>query len=87
MKGKAGVTYIAGMSGVMQSADAWTISVTDNEALQIVGPSGPCRYAVFTNIPEDASDPKERYVHATESASATVQIAKKNPVLEKCCIR
>ncbi|XP_030831949.1 TPR repeat-containing protein DDB_G0287407 [Strongylocentrotus purpuratus] len=61
MKGQAGVTYIAGLSGVMKSAaDAWTISMTDKRALQIVGPNGPCRYALFTNIPEDVHDPKER---------------------------
>ena len=59
------------MSGVMKSAaDAWTISMTDKRALQIVGPNGPCRYALFTNIPEDVDDPKERYgVHPLPSLS------------------
>eukprot|EP00057_Strongylocentrotus_purpuratus_P011503 XP_011665977.1 PREDICTED: uncharacterized protein LOC105439095 [Strongylocentrotus purpuratus] len=61
MKDQAGVTYIAGMSGVMESADVWTISMADKKALQIIGPSGPCRYALFTNIPEDVPDSNERY--------------------------
>ncbi|XP_063951363.1 uncharacterized protein LOC129253865 [Lytechinus pictus] len=60
MKGQAGVAYIAGMSGVLQSADVWTITMTNEKALQIVGPKGPCRYSLFSNIPEDVPDPNDR---------------------------
>ncbi|XP_041454385.1 uncharacterized protein LOC121407396 [Lytechinus variegatus] len=60
MKDQPGVAYIAGMSGVLQSADVWTITMTDKKALQIVGPKGPCRYSLFSNIPEDISNPKDR---------------------------
>lgn len=60
MKGQVNVAYVAGLSGVHQSADVWTITLINNRTLVIVGPAGPCRYALFTNIPEDVLDPQER---------------------------
>ena len=74
MKDQAGVTYIAGMSGVMESADVWTISMADRKTLQIVGPSGPCRYALFTNIPEDVPDSNERYSQSCVSRLNNAQL-------------
>ena len=59
--GSVTVTYVDGMSGETQSSDVWIVSLDSKCRLVITGPNGPCRYALFTNIPEDVQDPSQRY--------------------------
>ncbi|XP_071484949.1 uncharacterized protein [Diadema antillarum] len=60
MKGQVGVAYIAGLTGMMDSPDVWTVSLVNGQMLTVVGPSGPCRYAFFSNIPENVPVPEQR---------------------------
>ncbi|XP_033109971.1 uncharacterized protein LOC117111194 [Anneissia japonica] len=48
-KSKVDCTYVQGMSGTFSSGNAWTI-YHKNDNLVAVGPAGPCRYTILSNI-------------------------------------
>ncbi|XP_071959589.1 uncharacterized protein [Antedon mediterranea] len=48
-KSNTDCTFVQGMSGHLSSGNAWTI-YTKNDKLVAVGPAGPCRYTVLSNI-------------------------------------
>ncbi|XP_033109970.1 uncharacterized protein LOC117111193 [Anneissia japonica] len=48
-KSKVDCTFVQGMSGTFSSGNAWTI-YHKNDNLVAVGPAGPCRYTILSNI-------------------------------------